>query len=302
MIRSVDNRCGPRLKETLMKTCGARQGTLMLALVAATTAYGSPTVPPGVVAATAQATSPAPSPATMASPGDAPAKPPVAPKVGSYDIGLLLGSQLEHNGLVPVISLDTVMRGLKDAVGGRAITNDERDTALRFMHDARESLADKNRAAGRAFLERNAKVPGIKTMPSGLQYRVIAEGDPKGQSPLPTNDVTVRYRATLGDGTEIDRSDTHDRPATFRVNGVFKGWQEAFLAMKPGAKWQLFVPPELGYGSNPPPMVPPGALLIYEIELLRIEAAAPMDPNAGKGRAGGGSGSATPPGEAPKPH
>lgn len=256
-----------------MKTCRAGNRTLMLALAAAATAHGSPTVPPGVVAATAQATSPAPSPATTTSPGDTPARPPVTPEVGSYDIGLLLGSQLEHNGVVPIISMDTVIRGLKDAVGGRVVTTEERDAALRFMRDARESLTEKNRAAGHAFLDHNSKQPGVKTMPSGLQYRVIAEGDLKGKSPSLTNDVTVRYRASLVDGTEIDRSDIHERPATFRVNSVLKGWQEAFLAMKPGAKWQLFVPPELGYGANPPPTIPPGALLIYDIELLRIEAA-----------------------------
>jgi len=200
--------------------------------------------------------------------------------VGSYDIGLLLGSQLQHNGVVPKLSQEALIRGLKEAVGGRAITNEQREAALNFMRQAHDLLADKNRAEGQEFLARNAKKPGVKTMPSGLQYRVLAEGDPSGKSPAATDTVTVRYRASLSDGTEFDRSEAHDRPATFRVNSVFKGWQEAFLAMKPGAKWQLFVPPELGYGANPPPAVPPGALLVYELELLQVEPAAPMDPAA----------------------
>jgi FKBP-type peptidyl-prolyl cis-trans isomerase FklB len=209
--------------------------------------------------------------------------PSVSPEVGSYDVGLMLGSQLEHDGLSKMISLDALIRGMKEALGGRAVTTEEREAALRFVRGAREGLSEKNRALAREFLERNGKVPGIVTMPSGLQYRVLAAGDSSGKSPLPTDQVTVRYRASLADGTEYDRSDTHDRAATFRVNSVFKGWQQAFLAMKPGAKWQLFVPPELGYGNNSPPIVPPGALLVYELELLKVEPAAPIDrvrPNA----------------------
>ena len=203
----------------------------------------------------------------------------VAPKAGSYDVGLMLGSQLEHDGLNKTISLDALIRGMKDALGGRVVNAEEREAALRFMRDAREGLSEKNRAIARQFLEHNGKEPGVVTMPSGLQYRVLAAGDASGKSPLATDQVTVRYRASLADGTEYDRSDAHDRAATFRVNSVFKGWQQAFLAMKPGAKWQLFVPPELGYGSNSPPMVPPGSLLVYELELLKVEAASPMNPN-----------------------
>jgi FKBP-type peptidyl-prolyl cis-trans isomerase FklB len=255
-----------------MTTRRARNPTLFLALLTAATMYGSAY---GSSDARAAETPPA----------AAPPKPPaVTPEAGSYDVGLLLGSQLDHNGLVPVPSIDSLVRGLKDAVGGHAITAEERDGALRFMRDARDALAERNRAAGREFLERNAKQPGVKSMPSGLQYRVLAAGDPSGKSPAPTDQVTVRYRASLADGTEFDRSDTHDRPATFRVNSVFKGWQEAFQAMKPGAKWQLFVPPELGYGANSPPAVPPGALLVYELELLRIEPAQQLDPTALKRR------------------
>src|SRR6266700_280666 len=242
--------------------------TLMLALLGAATAYGAPVAAPGVVVAE---TAPA---------ATAPKAPPVTPEAGSYDIGLMLGSQLEHNGVAPIVSMDAVIRGLKEAVAGRAVTAQERDGALRFMRDAREALTEKNRAAGREFLERNAKEPGVLSMPSGLQYRVLNKGDSSAKSPGPTDQVTVRYRASLADGTVFDRSDTHDRPAMFRVNSVFKGWQEAFLAMKPGAKWQLFVPPELGYGANSPPGVPPGALLIYELELLQVEAAPPLDPAA----------------------
>lgn len=246
-----------------MKTLAAHNPAVSLLLIAAI-ASASPGAQAGATA-----------------PDAAPSKlPPVPSKEGSYDVGLMLGSQLQHNGAVPILSLDAVIRGLKESVGGRAITPAEREAALRFLHDARDTLAEKNKAEASKFLQSNAKAPGVKIMPSGVQYRVLTAGDPKGKNALPTEDVTVRYRASLADGTEIDRSDIHDRPATFRVSSVIKGWQEAFQAMKPGDKWQLFVPPDLAYGSNPPPAVPPGALLIYEMELLRVDPAAPLDPNA----------------------
>lgn len=197
----------------------------------------------------------------------------------SYQIGVLLGNQLEHTGLAPKLKLDELVRGLKAGLAGHEQTTAERDSTLHFMRSTLEGLAESNQAAARDFLARNAKEPGVQSMPSGLQYRVLAPGDSSGKPPSPTDQVTVRYRATLLDGHEFDRSETHDRPATFRVNGVFKAWQEAFKTMKPGAKWQLFVPPELGYGVNTPPGVPPGSLLIYELELLKIEPAPPVDPS-----------------------
>ncbi len=207
-----------------------------------------------------------------------PSQTPATAAESSYQVGLLLGEQLEHNGLGSHLKLQDLVRGVKDGLAGHRQTPRERDATLHYMHNAHEALADSNRAAAREFLARNSKEAGVKSMPSGLQYRVLAEGEPSGKPPSPTDQVTVRYRASLPDGREFDRSDSHDRPATFRVNSVFKAWQEAFQAMKPGAKWQLFVPPELGYGANTPPGVPPGSLLVYELELLKIEPAPPVDP------------------------
>ena len=253
---------------------GRNLAPLLALMIGTTTAVATP--------ATMPATTPATTPAAATEGAAAPKAPAVSPDVASYDLGLMLGSQLEHSGLAGSLSLDALVRGLREAVGGRTVTAEEREAAVQFMRSGRESLAGKNRAAAREFLAHNAKQPGVVTMPSGLQYRVLAEGDSSGKSPGPTDQVTVRYRASLADGTEFDRSDTHGQPATFRVNSVLKGWQEAFLAMKPGAKWQLFVPPDLGYGNNTPPMVPPGSLLVYELELQKVEAAPPMDLEAAK--------------------
>jgi FKBP-type peptidyl-prolyl cis-trans isomerase FklB len=198
------------------------------------------------------------------------------PKLGSYQVGLLLGSQLQHSGAAKEIVVDDLVRGLKETLAGRELSAKERDAAQAYLKGTREVLANENRALARSFLAANAKQAGIVQMPSGLQYRILQEGDADGAPPMPTDQVTVRYTASLIDGTVYDRSDTHDKPATFRVNSVFKAWQEAFRLMKRGAKWQLFVPPDLGYGNNTPPMVPPGSAIIYELELLKIDPPAPM--------------------------
>ena len=135
------------------------------------------------------------------------------------------------------------------------------------MRDARGVLADKNQAAAREFLAHNGTLAGIGTACS-------PKGAPHGKPPAPTDTVTVRHRASLVDSMEFHRSESHDRPATGRVNTVFASRHEAFQSMTPGAKWQRLVPPELGYGANSPPAVPPGSLLVYELERLLIEPAA----------------------------
>ena len=105
---------------------------------------------------------------------------------------------------------------------------------------------------------------GVKTLPSGLQYKVITEGT--GKSPKATDSVVTNYRGTLIDGTEFDSSYQRKAPATFRVNGVIKGWTEALQLMKEGSKWQLFVPAGLAYGERGAgPNIGPNAVLVFEI-------------------------------------
>ena len=228
------------------------------------------------LAATAHATNPASTPTgPAATPAPAPAQAPPTPEAGSRATGLMLGSQLGHSGVGDKVDVDALVRGLKEALAGRQPTDEERAQAQAFLRSGRDHLAKQNRDVAAQFLASNAKVAGVITLPSGLQYKVLKEGDTGAKPPQPTDEVTVRYRASLPDGTEFDRSDAHDRPATFRVNSVFKGWQEAFAAMRPGAEWLLFVPPDLAYGDQTPPRVPPGSMLIYDIELLKVQAAAP---------------------------
>jgi FKBP-type peptidyl-prolyl cis-trans isomerase len=137
------------------------------------------------------------------------------------------------------------------------------------MQAKMKNMAAKNDQDAKAFLAQNAKREGVQTTPSGLQYRVIKEGD--GASPTLDDTVQCNYRGTLLNGTEFDSSQAQGGPQTFPVRGVIAGWTEALQKMKVGDKWQLFVPPGLAYGPNPPgPPIEPNSLLVFEIELLDI--------------------------------
>ena len=126
-----------------------------------------------------------------------------------------------------------------------------------------------NRKAGEAFLTANKSKEGVKTLPDGLQYKILKEGS--GPKPTANDTVTVNYRGTLIDGKEFDSSYKRGQPASFPVNGVIKGWTEALQLMPVGSKWQLFIPPDLAYGNNPPdPSIGAGDTLVFEVELISI--------------------------------
>ena len=120
------------------------------------------------------------------------------------------------------------------------------------------------------FLMENKAKEGVKTLPSGLQYKVIKDGE--GATPKLTDTVVTHYRGTLIDGTEFDSSYKRKEPATFPVSGVIKGWTEALQLMKEGAKWILYVPPKLAYGERGAGgLIGPNETLIFEIELLKVK-------------------------------
>ena len=126
-----------------------------------------------------------------------------------------------------------------------------------------------NARAGKTFLKENARKEGIITRPSGLQYRIIRAGN--GNKPRYTDKVTVHYRGTHLDGSEFDSSYSRGKPAVFRLDRVIPGWTEALQLMREGAKWQLFIPHELAYGSRgAKPAIGPNETLIFEVELLKI--------------------------------
>jgi FKBP-type peptidyl-prolyl cis-trans isomerase FklB len=192
----------------------------------------------------------------------------------SYIIGLDIGKNLQKQAIE--IDPTIVSRGIKDALsGGKALMTDEeiRETFTAFQKEMvakREEIGKKNKKDGEAFLAENKKKEGIKTLPSGLQYKVIKAGS--GKKPKVTDTVTTQYRGTLLDGTEFDSSYKRNAPASFPVNGVIRGWTEALQLMEEGAKWQLFVPSSLAYGEQGAgSAIGPNATLIFEVELLSIK-------------------------------
>ena len=196
----------------------------------------------------------------------------------SYGVGVDMANNLKKYELD--IDLDLYLRGIKDGLAGKKLllTEDEvKAIILEMQKDVTSKLQEKGRAQmeknkidGEAFLVENKKKEGVKELPSGLQYRVLTEG--MGKSPQGTDSVVVNYRGTLIDGTEFDSSYKRGAPATFPVSGIIKGWSEALQLMKEGAKWQLFMPAGIAYAERGMPGIPPNSALIFEVELLKIEA------------------------------
>jgi FKBP-type peptidyl-prolyl cis-trans isomerase FklB len=197
----------------------------------------------------------------------------------SYSVGYQVGGDFKRQGVT--LNPDLFVKGVQDAMSGAKplMTQQEMNSTLvdlkkKIMTAQREEqkkAAEKNLADGKKFLEGNAKKEGVKTLPSGLQYKVIAKGS--GASPKRTDSVTVHYKGTLIDGTEFDSSYKRGKPATFRVDGVIAGWTEGLQLMKPGAKWLLFVPPNLAYGERGAgSRIGPNSTLVFEVELISVEA------------------------------
>ena len=222
--------------------------------------------------AAAQTPPPASKPPPATAPGADPAPAPTPDQI-SYVFGLIFGAQIHSVGITNEVVPEAVLRGLKEGLQGRQPTQAEQMQAQTFVRSVAEAAATKNQAAAKDFLARNAHEKGVVTTPSGLQYKIIAAGDKKAPPVSAGDTVTVDYRGKLIDGTEFDSSYAAGKPATFPVNGVIKGWQEALVLMKPGAKWQLFIPPELAYGPRGQPKIPANSLLIFEVNLLSDEAA-----------------------------
>ena len=131
---------------------------------------------------------------------------------------------------------------------------------------ARQGAA--NSQAGKEFLERNRKEEGVVELDNGLQYRILRPGT--GANPGPDSEVTVHYRGTLIDGTEFDSSYRRKQPMKLALNRVIEGWQQALPLMKTGARWQLYVPAELAYGSAGQGAIGPDETLIFEVELIEV--------------------------------
>ena len=224
--------------------------------------------PPAGAAPASQAAAPAKkAPAKAGAASEPPAK--AKASSPSYSVGVSMGEQLRASGIPPeLLNAQQLAQGVHDALSGKVSMTDKDRENLRGLVD---SVGESNHRAAAKFLAENGKKPDILTTASGLQYKVLTAGT--GASPKTTDEVTVNYRGTLINGTEFDSSYKRGQPANFQVNRVIPGWTEALGLMKPGAKWQLFIPPQLAYDLRSAPPIPPGSLLIFEVELLSVKAA-----------------------------
>lgn len=197
----------------------------------------------------------------------------------SYSIGMDIGTTLKKQSIE--VDPELLSRGFKDSYGGgktllteeasRKVITDFQKAQMAKQAEEMHKLATKNKADGEKFLAENGKKEGVKTTPSGLQYKVITPGT--GKTPKATDTVTVHYKGTRIDGTEFDSSYKRGEPAAFPVSGgLIAGWTEALQMMKEGAKWQLFVPYNLAYGERGRGReIEPNATLIFEVELISIK-------------------------------
>ncbi len=190
----------------------------------------------------------------------------------SYIIGNNIGENIAADfkdrgfNVDPAIVVQGILNGLQGKESG--YSEEEAQAVIKaFLEEAQAQL----KKSGVDFLAQNKTKEGVQTTKSGLQYKVIKEG--AGASPKPTSVVTVHYRGTLIDGTEFDSSYARMEPASFPVNGVIAGWTEALQLMKPGSKYELYIPSDLAYGAQPPGRspIPPHAVLLFTVELLDVK-------------------------------
>ncbi|MCX7120796.1 MAG: FKBP-type peptidyl-prolyl cis-trans isomerase [Gammaproteobacteria bacterium] len=158
---------------------------------------------------------------------------------------------------------------MSDQAMQTALTNMQKQMVGKMQQKFNEA-ATKNSQDGQDFLAKNAKLPGVVTLPSGLQYKIITPGD--GANPKASDTVTVNYQGTFIDGKVFDSSYQRGTPATFQVGGVIKGWQEALQLMKPGATWMLYIPSNLAYGpQGSMGAIGPNETLIFKVDLMSVK-------------------------------
>ena len=221
-------------------------------------------------------------------PPAAAATPMVSPKADdrtSYLFGLSYGAQMRNAGITTQVSVEAIERGIKDGLSGKEPTQDDGRQLQGFVNAVQQAATANNKTAAAEFLAKNGKEKGVITTASGLQYKVTAAGDKKAPPIASSDQVTVQYRGKLLDGSEFDSSYSRGTPAVFPVNGVIKGWQEALVLMKPGSKFELWVPPALAYGDTTRPKIPGGSLLVFDVEVVSAvnPAAAAPPPSAPPG-------------------
>lgn len=189
----------------------------------------------------------------------------------SYGLGMGIGQNLLSMG-VDGMSVEDFVKGVSDVLAGKKPEMSHAE-AQQVVNEHFRKLAEQayemNKKGGEEFLAANAKKEGVVTLPSGLQYEVIKEGN--GKKPSATDRVKCHYEGTLIDGTVFDSSVKRGEPAVFGVNQVIKGWVEALQLMQEGAKWRLYIPYDMAYGENGAgELIPPYSALIFDVELISV--------------------------------
>ena len=192
----------------------------------------------------------------------------------SYGLGVFVANNFKKGQYYDFLDYDMFVAGFMDRVDSTDIKISPDDAQkLLQAYGQQKSMeeAAKNKKAGEEFLVQNAQKEGVVTLPDGLQYKILTEG--QGESPDTNDVVTVNYEGKTIDGKVFDSSYKNGKPATFPLNGIIKGWQEALSMMKTGAKWRIFVPSDLAYGEKRYPNSPigPNSTLIFDIELLKVD-------------------------------
>ena len=196
----------------------------------------------------------------------------------SYALGLGIGHQLLQMG-ASELNIDDFAQAIKDVIGGKElkVSNREAQQIVQEYFAAQEEKINKQRAeagkahkeAGEKYLAENAKKDGVITLPSGLQYQVLKEGN--GKKPSAKDSVKCHYEGFLIDGTVFDSSVQRGEPAVFPLDGVIVGWTEGLQLMREGGKYRFFIPYKLGYGeSGAGQSIPPFATLVFDVELIEV--------------------------------
>ena len=197
----------------------------------------------------------------------------------SYALGIGIGSQLAGMG-AKELNIDDFAQAIKDVISGSELKVDNAEAQTLVQNFFQEQEAKQQaaaaeagkaaKAAGEVFLAENGKKDGVVTLPSGLQYQVLKEGD--GKKPSATDQVVCHYEGTLIDGTVFDSSYQRNQPATFGLNQVIAGWTEGVQLMQEGAKYRFFIPYNLAYGERGAgAQIPPFAALVFDVELIEVK-------------------------------
>jgi FKBP-type peptidyl-prolyl cis-trans isomerase len=230
----------------------------------------------GVTVAQDGASKPEAKPAAEPPTASAPAP---TPENVSYAIGTMIAGNLKQQGIK--VDIAELSKGITDILEGKTPRLDQaqiqqvmgafQQQQMKEQEEKSAASAGKNKEEGEAFLAKNGKREGVVTTASGLQYEILKKGD--GKKPGATDKVKVHYHGTLLDGKVFDSSVERGEPISFPLDGVIKGWTEGVQLMPVGSKFKFFIPSNLAYGERGAGGdIGPGATLIFEVELLGIEA------------------------------